>query len=143
MPFVQPSLLNILFNVPEDRRKNGRLFRKILRNSEPCLTKRALVKGGTTYPFALGPVEAWIWTKAKSKMGPVYHSRARRDALQALRSFALDALHSKQVASSGLYEMASLTRTVTAYYNGEEVLAGQVDWWLTFELWRRGISGKS
>jgi hypothetical protein len=51
MPFVQKDLLNVLFNLSESEKMNGKLFKHIIRQNSHQLTRFQLVKGNITHPF--------------------------------------------------------------------------------------------
>jgi hypothetical protein len=139
MPFVQPSLLRNVFALPVSLRANGKLFRRFIRMKMPSLASFPLVKGDTTYPFRLNTVEAWMWTKAKTKLGLRYQDTTRAKILDKIRSFVLDAVESHSVKSLGVYDYKAIRQLVFGYYDGRHEMAGAVDWWLTFELWRQSV----
>ncbi|MBI3125852.1 MAG: hypothetical protein HYZ10_15760 [Ignavibacteriales bacterium] len=51
MPFIQPIILNNLFCVPLSQRKNGKMFREIIKQNNNSLVKYPLAKGRFTHPF--------------------------------------------------------------------------------------------
>jgi hypothetical protein len=97
------------------------------------------VKSNGSYPFFLGPVGSWVWTKAKSKLRKDYSSNVRFEVLYQLKEIALDLLHSQEVASDGALDSNRLREVVGGFYNGQGQYINEVDWWLTFHLWRRGL----
>lgn len=139
MPFAQPSVLAALFQVPLAQRRNGRLLRRLIRARAPALARVPLVKGGYSYPFALPTLAAFAWTALHARLAPPPPDATRAAFLERLRPFALDAVHSQAVAQHPLYDGPRLQALVAAYYAGETRLAGAVDWWLAFEVWRRAV----
>lgn len=139
MPFVQPSLLKTMFGLDIRVRSSGKMFRRIIRTLKPELAGFPLVKSNGTYPFFLGPVGSWVWTKAKSKLRKDYSSNIRFEVLYQLKEIALDLLHSQEVASDGALDSNRLREVVGGFYNGQGQYINEVDWWLTFHLWRRGL----
>ncbi len=139
MPFVQPSLLNLAFSLPVSRRANGRIFRRLINSVHPSLSRYPLSKAGTTYPFKLNTVEAWAWTKVKSRLGRPYQDTLRHRVLERVKPFVLDTLDSSDVRTYGAYDREYVSSMVREYYSGNLQRANTVDWWLTFELWRTSL----
>ncbi len=139
MPFVQPSLLNFAFSLPVSRRANGRIFRRLINSVHPSLSRYPLSKAGTTYPFQLNTLQAWAWTRIKSRLGRPYQDTMRHQVLERVKPFVMDTLESSDVRSYGAYDREYISRVVREYYSGNLQLANTVDWWLTFELWRKSL----
>ena len=138
MPFAQPRVLHTLFGIPIEVRKNGRLFRELIKQRQPALRKLPLVKGDHTYPYLLPSLTAAAWTKFKSLLS------APQDPfcdvfLNSIKEFALDSVHASAVQQSSFYDAPRVTKQITEYYNGDKNKAGFVDWWLTFEIWRQEV----
>ena len=140
MPFAQPSLLQTVFHTPLSLRRNGRLFRQLIRARRASLARYPLVKGSLSYPFRLPTLPAYAWTTAKKYLGRGYTDPTRLRFLETLKPFARDAVHSQNVRLYSAYDAARLTRLVEGFYNGKTNLATAVDWWLAFEMWRRVLS---
>lgn len=141
MPFAQPSLLRALFQTPLSLRRNGRLFRRLIRARRASLARYPLVKGGVTYPFRLPSLPAYGWTKIKTRLGRTYTDTTRLRFLDTIKPFARDAVHTQAVRTYPAYDHARLVRLVEGFYQGRSDLAAQVDWWLAFEMWRRVLVG--
>jgi len=139
MPFAQPSVLNALFKIPVTRRKNGRLFRYLIRRHFPTLTRYPLVKSGTTYPFHFPTVPAWAWTKLKAGLGQKFSDNSAVDCLQVMATEVRDLAHSSAVKSFPAYDYSCIRGMVEKFYNGQVDLAPQIHWWLAFEFWRRAV----
>lgn len=139
MPFAQPSLLPAGFGLPVSQRRNGRFVRQTIRRADAALSKIPLVKGGTTYPFALPTVPAHLWTKLQTRLGRSYTDATRTAFLSTLRPLALHLLHSAAVRQYEPYDQNKLTTLVEGYYDGAAERAAEVDWWLAFEAWRQAV----
>ena len=140
MPFAQPSVINSVFNIPAQFRKNGALFRRIIAEHFPKLARYPLVKNNVTYPFFLSTVPALLYTKAKSKIGYHYNDDSTHLFLELMREFILDSLNSKNVLECAAYNYQKASKYINAYYAGNKAFSTEVNWWLTFELWRRNIN---
>ncbi len=140
MPFAQPSFLRRLFQTPVARRKNGRLFRQLIRQRFPRLTRYPLVKGGTTYPFGFSTVPAWAWTKLKTRLGQTFTDASAVDLLHQIAAEVQDLANSTSVKSYPVYDYPFIRNLVEKFYRGQTELAGSIHWWLAFELWRRAVN---
>ncbi len=140
MPFAQPSLLKAVFHTPLSLRRNGRLFRQLIRARRASLARYPLIKNGIRYPFRLPTLPAYAWTTFKKHLGLGYADPTRLRFLETLKPFILDAVHTQDVRTYPAYDHARLLRLIEAFYNGKTNLATQVDWWLAFEMWRRCLS---
>lgn len=139
MPFAQKEFLNEVLTLPVKLRKNGRLWRKIIREYQPALTRFPLVKGSTTYPFKLSTIGTMIWTSAKGKLGMYYRDLESAMLIDHLSEFILDVVHSDNVKSYPYYNYAKILHMVENYFAGDKRHAREIDWWLAFELWRTSL----
>ncbi len=139
MPFAQPSVLRALFQVPLALRRNGKLFKQLIRSRCPSLARHPLVKDTTTFPFWLPTMGAILASRIKKKAGLAYLDPRPRQFLQTVKPFVLDLVHSDAVRTCAAYDVDQLHQIVLDYYGGQEALAGAVDWWLAFEMWRRVV----
>lgn len=140
MPFAQPSVLHALFATPISRRQQGRMIRNIIRKRTPALARFPFAKGGTTVPFFVPTIPAWLWIGIKRRILPVFRDTARDCLLSTLREYVRDLAASTQCRTSPLYAHDRITHALDRYYAGDHRYGGTVDWWLTFELWRQGLT---
>ena len=139
MPFVQPSLLRCMLATPVPERRSGKAYRRIISLLRPELTEFPLVKSGTTYPFNISTTAAWGLTKLKTRMGLRYVDPTLHEFLQQISEFVQDLAHAQVVRTFWAYDAARIHKLVEEYYAGNAGLASQVDWWLTFEVWRQAL----
>ncbi|HMB89322.1 MAG TPA: asparagine synthase-related protein, partial [Rhodothermales bacterium] len=104
MPFAQPALLRAVFQVPLSLRRKGRLVRQLIRTHHAALARYPLVKGGLTHPFWLPAFPAAVWTKLHTRMGHGYTNPTRRDFLETVKPFVLDAVHLQEVRAYAGYD---------------------------------------
>jgi hypothetical protein len=142
MPFAQPSFVRAALATPVHLKKNGRLFRKLIRRFRPSLARFPLVKGYQTYPFALPPLPAWAWTKAVSPLHARFVDPGPQQILLTLSEFVKDAVRSSAVRNFGPYDHPAILTMVNEFYEGKIEHALRLDWWLHFELWRRSLQGE-
>jgi hypothetical protein len=141
MPMVQPSYLKAVFKTDLNERKKGQFFRRIIKNHNKHLQHFPLVKSGTTYPFGFSSLTAKVFTKTKNRFRHPFTDPIPDQFLLHLREYVLDLVHSNDVKDWSGYDYKKVLTSVNSYYKGEHHLRPFVDWWLTFELWRRSLLG--
>jgi len=141
MPFIQPSLLENLFNMKVSLRQNRKLFREIINRNAPVLKKFSLVKGVLPYPYSLNTLQSRIWIKTKQKLKlKSYTDNNREMMLNKLKEFILDTINSQDVKETPYYNYSKIGNIVKQYYKGDTSYSYALDWWLSFELFRKEIS---
>jgi len=143
MPFVQPSFLRAAFASDVKSRENARFYRRYIASHNGALTLFPLVKSGTTYRFGLPLIAAHTITAAKRRMGKVFQDRSPDAFLHCIKEYVQDTAQSASVVSCPLYDMSFIKEAVRRYYSGMSDYLGVVNWWLTFEIWRCGLTKDS
>lgn len=142
MPFAQTSVLDSGFGLNYTERKNGRLFNSILKQ-EPLLNKYSFVKDHIYYPPGMGFITSKIYLKLKKKFGMLYRVNTKLNIVSSLKEYALDKADSAEVKNFSLYEAQKIKNLLNGFYlENKTELLNQVDWWLSFEIWRDGINYK-
>jgi hypothetical protein len=139
MPMVQPSFLKAIFRIDFKLRVNGKIYRSIIQEKKPELKRFPLVKSGLTYPFYLNTSSAWIFYKIKSKISKRYIDATPDSFLTQLKDYVLDLALSSEVRNYEYYDYKQIVYNVEQYYEGHKNLRSYVDWWLTYELWRKSL----
>ncbi len=139
MPFAQPSVVNAVFAAPIALRKNGKLLRRLIRTCTPRLARYPLAKAGATFPFSLPPLAGTVLAAVRRKVGRLPVDPTPADFLYVLSEFIQDTVRSARVRTYEPYDLPYLEDLVRRFYAGETSLARELDWWLTFELWRESL----
>ncbi len=139
MPFGQKDVINDILNLPLHLRKNGKLWRNMIKDSPMDLASFPLVKGTITYPFNISTLGALAWTSAKKMAGMYYRDFESVLFIDHMKECILDFVNSENVKSYPHYDYPSIKNMIDKYFAGEKQLARQIDWWLAFELWRRSL----
>jgi hypothetical protein len=142
MPFAQPSLISKMFELPVSERNNGRILRRILNKNSPELQKYPRVKNGVILPFNFSSLPTRLWIKVNQKIKRFYQDNTKIKFLNSTSEFVLDTLHSSEVKSCPFYDYDRIHQTVHEFYQGNDLLADEVDWWLAFEIWRQLVYEK-
>lgn len=142
MPYAQPMFLNSVFTVPVVLRENGVLLRALLNRNCRKLSKYPLAKDDILYPYGSTVLATWIWSQIKHLMGLEYSSNTRVLLLEGLSEYIQDMGNSTSVRTAGCYDYPAVKNLISQYYSGNKKLAGELDWWLTFEMWRQVVYSK-
>jgi hypothetical protein len=144
MPFAQPSFLRAVFRTPIKERKNGKCFRKAIKQSAPILSKYPLVKGTTTYPFFLGTLAASAWTRIGERRGSKFCSNWDESVLFRIKEFIQDEINSVDFRNCEFYNHAYIRSAVAGLFSKANMdHLPVVDWWLCFHLWKQAINTRS
>jgi hypothetical protein len=140
MPFVQQDVLDLLFSYRVNQRKNGKLFRKILSGNCPALKTFPLVKGTIKNPFVLNSLQARIYSFIRKKFSKnVYINKNNIDFLNMFRDYLNDIINSRGFSNFEHYDHDKIKKLVGDFYKGNTSRANELDWFLSFELFRQCI----
>jgi hypothetical protein len=142
MPFVQPSLLNAVFEMSLKMRENSREIHRIIHRNEPKLERFPLMTSDCMVPYALSTMQTVVYRKMKRLLGKTYQDHTRDLFLQRLRPMIEDLVASNEVRSYSMYDHRKILAIARGYYAGNNALGGPLDFWLGFELWRRSLSDR-
>jgi len=132
MPFAQLSLLEKLFEIPLSLRKNGKLFRQIIKKKARVLTEFPLVKGGRLYPFNSGTLQARILTRFLKKRGAGEKGLL---SLPFMKEYVMDRIGSADVRKDAFYDYKKIAIMAERFYDkGERGEGIALEWWLSFEM---------
>lgn len=142
MPFAQPFLLDNILNISIEQRRNGNLFKKLIRNNYTPLLKYPLAKGQLTHPFWLNTIQSRIWNIAHKKLRLKTHrDNSSEKLINSLKIFINDSINSTSIKEAGIYDcnkLRSLSQSLSAG-NTAAINIHELDWWLAFELFRQNI----
>jgi hypothetical protein len=144
-PFIQRSILENVLLLKSVWKKNGRLFRKIIRDKAAYLAKYDLVKGKYAHPFWLSPLQSQVWNLWKEKTNRGSNSSGLKFQLVEMMNERLnDMLSSKEIRECGLYDLRKLDKMqyALAQISDNPDQIHELDWWISFELFRQQIYSK-
>lgn len=140
MPFGQKLFIEHMLECPISLRRNARLYRKIINNKYPALRKYPFVRFGITYPYGFGAIVSYLCSKIKSTLGKTFVSADQITLLKRLEPFVRDTVSSKFARELSIYDHKKINTLVDGFYSGLYQKANELDWWLSFELWRQNLS---
>jgi len=139
MPFTQKILLDAGFLLSASSKKNGKIFKAILSENNLNLTKFPLVKNQITYTYGSSSLFARTFVRIKKQLGNVYEDPTRVIMLNLLEEYFHDLINSTEFHRCELYDLDKIKNIVNGYYSGNKSYSDQLDWLLTFELWRQSL----
>jgi hypothetical protein len=140
MPLVQKDILNLLFGLNDSDKRNGKLFKHLIRQNSVQLTKQPLVKGNITYPFNSSSICARLHSRIKGIVGLSYQSKQHITFLSSLKEFVGDLVQSSYVQNYEYYDRKKLDKIVNNYLSEGSEYNSEIDWFLSFELFRQGLT---
>jgi len=140
MPLVQKDILKFLFSFKRTEKRNGRLFKSLIRQNAYQLTKHPLVKGSIIHPFNSSSISARLHSRMKNRLGMNYRSDRPMELFKLLKEFINDLMHSSEVMNCYLYNKRKVKRIADDFSAMESGYNSEIDWFLSFELFRQGIS---
>lgn len=143
MPFVQQSVLSNLLSVDSYRKRNGKLYKEIIRNHKKELTRYPLAKGDYTMPFCISSFQSRLFQKLNKmvkKDGARMHQKY--SLLRTYMNQILDLIVSKSVLECGLYNRRKIENIVAQLSAGVKSnhLWSEIDWLLAFESFRQSVN---
>jgi hypothetical protein len=140
MPLVQKDVLNLLFGLSEADKKNGRMFKQLIRQNSDQLTKQPLVKGNITHPFNSSSLGSRFQSRIKDRLSLGYRSMEPIKLLHSIKEFINDLTHSSEVRNCEFYDQKKVERIWAKFSLQSNEYNSEIDWFLSFELFRKGIS---
>jgi hypothetical protein len=140
MPLVQKDILNLLFGITDADKRDGKLFKQLIKKNSIQLAKIPLVKGNITHPFNSSSLSARLHTRIKNKLGLSYQSKRLIEFQSSLREFIGDAFQSTEVINYKYYDRKKLDRLAKSLSPKNINYNSEIDWFLSFELFRQGIT---
>jgi len=140
MPFVQPSVLRLFLGLNDELKINGNLFRSIIKKNCPQLENFKLVKNNVIRSYYSGSMKTRVVNRLKERLGLAYNEPDKLKLLYLLREYANDLANSQSVKEYHLYDYKKIRTLVEDFYNGNATLSSEVNWWLSFEIFRKYIS---
>ena len=143
MPFVQQSVLSNLHSVDPHRRKDGKLYKEIIKEYNKGLTKYPLAKGDYLMPFGASSFQVRLFLKLNKMINKNESQLHRRYYLsRTLTSQILDYINSKNVLECGLYNRRKIENLILLISVGTESnqVWNEIDWLLAFESFRQSVN---
>ncbi|NWF49602.1 MAG: hypothetical protein HXY49_03575 [Ignavibacteriaceae bacterium] len=139
MIFAQKNIFEICKHIPLQSKVNSRIFYNYLRENYPMLAKIPLIKGGISYQFGSSTIRSFIVTKLKKYFSNDFSSGARIIFLNGLKEYCYEILSEREIKNYPPYDSDKIIKIRDGFYEGNLKLANDLDWLLSFELFRKGL----
>jgi hypothetical protein len=140
MPLIQKDVLNLLFGLSKADKKSGKMFKQLIRQNSIQLTKHPLVKGNIIHPFDSSSLGSRLHSRVRNHLGLGYRSREPIKFLRSIKEFINDLTHSSEVKNCEFYDQKKIERIWVRFSSQSNEYNSEIDWFLSFELFRQGIS---
>jgi hypothetical protein len=139
IPFLQIDILDTIFGMDLYWRENGRYFRRIVKKFRPELIRYPITKGNNKFPYILPTSVATAYIKLKDNIFPSYRNDHRIKFYYQLKKHILGFLDSNDFKNFSPYHHKRIKNIINDFYAGLHSNVNNVDWWYTFEIWRREL----
>lgn len=137
MPFAQYSLLNKLFSVSVDTRRNNKLIKSIIAENAPALRQFSLSKGNMTYPYFLNSFGKRIYAKVFSGLKKSEDSSVH-NFVSVFKEFLFDSVNSSSFKNYQYYDHIKIKKLVDDIYEKNNMIKfNEFSWFLAFEIFRQ------
>jgi hypothetical protein len=136
MPYIQPHLLELSFRMSVQQKKNGQIFRNILNKSNNKLNSYKLVKNSFYYSYNTGSLNLRFKMLIKRRFGLLYKEKTPEEFLNMMKEYILDMISSDEFNTFEYYNHRKIKQMVNSYYAGDKTRESEINWWLTFDIWR-------
>ena len=141
MPFLQPSLLKMLWQVPVKNRKNSNLFKRIILENKSELSRFQLAKNDHTQPFGLTTLQSRLWGLARKKLKSIKTVQSTKATyLHHIGEYINDQVLTNEVINSGFYDAKKLRLIQEDFQSKHYNLIDDLDWLVSFETFRRRVT---
>jgi len=141
MPFVQPTVLTAGLQLSHSARRNSAVHLRAIEKFAPKLKKYKLARMGRKFPFKIGlnPYLMKMWLPFTRNRETHITNEFFRKTMNKLRERIYDILSSNDFKTVGFYDNRFIESSIEKYFAGDDTKKSILDWWLTFELWRKFI----
>lgn len=138
MPFAQPEMVSASLSLQDKYRTNSSLMYKTILDNEKLLAKIPLIKGNSPYPFGSSTIKIYLLNKLRKKKD---ENKIRLFKFyDLLEAFIRDQFSSQEIKNYELYDHNFINNLVKDYYSGNKALVYDLNWLVTFELFRQGLN---
>ncbi|MFP4527854.1 MAG: asparagine synthase-related protein [Candidatus Kapaibacterium sp.] len=136
-PFAMHDLVDTALNIPLHKRLGGRIFRRYIRRRRPELTRLPLVRNEAVYPYRLPQFAGNVVSDIRRKTGFYYRKHEIGRFLRAMKPLIDELINDPAFRQCAIYDLDKIINMYNSFFAGDDSRAGELDWWLTFELFRR------
>ena len=136
MPFIQLGLVQNLWGMPLNLRRNAKMFRKIISQNVKTLEKYKLAKTDYSVNYKLTSLQTAVYLKIIRKIKKLKVNDISTSLFEK-REMILDLLNEEQIYTYKHYNHDKIKKLIQEYKSGNLTVNSEIDWLLSFELFRR------
>ena len=137
--FAQRSVISASLGIPAAQRKNSQLFYKAIHENYPALEEFPLVKNGTIYPYGMGSLTAYAYTGLKKKLRMSSREATLDNLFRTHEKVIKEIITREAIREYEPYDDESVMRIINDFYSGKTKNTYDLNWLLTFELFRKKL----
>ena len=140
MPFAQRSTISASLGIPVKKRKNSQLFYEAINTNYPALDDFPLVKKSVIYPYGLSSLASDAYTHLKKTM----KKNSQEESICALfhvhEKTIREIITRDAVREYKPYDEEAVMSIINDFYSGKKNSSSDLNWLLTFEMFRKKLS---
>ncbi len=140
MPFAQRSTISASLSIPVKLRKNSQLFYNAIHKNYPALENYPLVKNSTVYPYGLSSMASYAYTRLKKTISKNPQEESICGLFRVHEKTIREIITREAVREYKPYDEESVMSIINDFYSGKQKSADNLNWLLTFELFRKKLN---
>jgi hypothetical protein len=134
MPLGQNPVVHGVMGMDLRRRRGGAFYRDVIRRTAPDLARFPLSKGSLVYPFGMPGFVVPAYSAFLKRWRP--STPPSTTVWSEEREFVFDLIGSETTRTFSGYDMQKIEILVEEFFGGKPERGAELDWFLSFELWR-------
>ena len=140
MPFAQRCTISASLGIPAKQRKNSQLFYTAIRENYPALEDFPLVKNSTIYPYGLTSLTSYAYTKLRQTMKRNTPGESISNFFRSHEKVIKEIITRDEVREYKPYDEEAVMKIVSDFYEGNNKNTDDLNWLLTFEVFRKKLN---
>lgn len=140
MPFAQKSIISDSLSIPVKLRKDSKVFYGAIHNNYPSLENYPLVKNSVAYPYGLSSLTSYAYTRMKKAVRKDPQEEGICGFLRMHEKPIREIITRDAVREYKPYDEESVMRILNDFYSGKKNSAADLNWLLTFEIFRQKLN---
>ena len=139
MPFAQQTVITASLGIPVNERKDSRLFYNAIHENYPELEEFSLVKNSMKYPYGLSALSSYAYTKVKKSFRKNPSDITRINFFKMHEQAIREIVTRDVIREYAPYDEEFVISIINDFYEGKENRLNDLDWLLSFEMFRRSL----
>ncbi len=140
MPFAQRSIISASLGIPVKQRKDSRVFYDAIHNNYPSLEDYPLVKNSIVYPYGFSSLASHAYTRLKKAVRKNQQEESICELFRVHEKTIREIITRDAVREYKPYDEESVMRILNDFYSGKKNSVSDLNWLLTFEMFRKKLN---